>query len=134
MNEAIDYNSNSPTAETTAVQSLSDRDLRVPCYCEENAWRVAYLHLCGPDSMRNNTEWDDYHVVFVSNEGRCCPFYRQRALPNNPREYVCWDYHVFVIRSRVDEQKKKTIKRNRNGKKNSIRRNSIIGKSLQVEF
>mmetsp|Transcript_9680 Transcript_9680/g.20986 ORF Transcript_9680/g.20986 Transcript_9680/m.20986 type:complete len:281 (-) Transcript_9680:21-863(-) len=107
-------NSNPKTAEFTSLQSQSDHDLRVPCYCEENAWRLVHRHLHGPNTdnrstRRNNDneettsdEWneDDYHVVFVSNENRCCPFFRQRALPNNPREYVCWDYHVFVIRSR----------------------------------
>ena len=23
----------------------------------------------------------------------------QRALPNSPKKYVCWDYHVIVLRS-----------------------------------
>ena len=25
----------------------------------------------------------------------------QRARPMNPQEYVCWDYHVIVIRTRT---------------------------------
>mmetsp|Transcript_26721 Transcript_26721/g.42194 ORF Transcript_26721/g.42194 Transcript_26721/m.42194 type:complete len:151 (-) Transcript_26721:1-453(-) len=118
---------NSPplTAETTAIRSSSDRNLRVPCYCEENSWRIAHRHLHNnsttdddnsngsSSTARHNTnkinnnnnlnnaeQWDEYNVVFVSNALRCCPFFRQRATPRDePREYVCWDYHVFVIRS-----------------------------------
>lgn len=93
--------STAETAEATAIQSSShDHHLRVPCFCEENAWRVVYRHLHGQDAERNISDWDNYHVVFVSNENRCCPFFRQRAKPNDPEEYVCWDYHVIVIRSK----------------------------------
>ena len=88
------------TAEATATGALSDRDLRVPFFCEENAWRLAYRHLHGPGSAQNKATWEDYHVVFVSNEQRCVPFFRQRARSNNPGEHVFWDYHVFVIRNR----------------------------------
>ncbi|KAL9185538.1 hypothetical protein ACHAXT_003315 [Thalassiosira profunda] len=89
------------TAEATALRCPSDRDLRVPCYCEENAWRLAHRHLHGPDAASNRSEYV-YRVVFVSNERRCCPFFRQRARPDDPSEYVCWDYHVFVIRSQME--------------------------------
>lgn len=95
------------TAESSAVEASADSDLRVPCYCEENSWRVAYRHLnnaapdddtaappSSPSSRKRNLH---YHVVFVSNERRCCPYFQQRARP--PDEYVCWDYHVFVVRS-----------------------------------
>ncbi|KAL7537532.1 hypothetical protein ACHAXR_007883, partial [Thalassiosira sp. AJA248-18] len=97
------------TAEITAIQSSSDHDLRVSCFCEENAWRLVYRHLHGHD-CEINKEWDDYHVVFVSNERRCCPFFRQRARLDNPEDYVCWDYHVIVIRSKIDEQTKTVTK------------------------
>ena len=96
-----------PTAEGTAIQpSLSsDHDLRVPCFCEENAWRVVYRHLHLTDMMneRRNTIYTHYYVVFVSNRRKCCPFFQQRAKPkpdgsSKKMEYVCWDYHVIVIR------------------------------------
>lgn len=93
-------------AEGTAIQpSLSsDHDLRVACFCEENAWRVVYRHLHLTDMMneRRNTI-TNYYVVFVSNRRKCCPFFQQRAEPkpdgsSKKMEYVCWDYHVIVIR------------------------------------
>ena len=96
------------TAETTAIQSTSDHSLRVSCYCEENAWRVVYSHLHDIQRSKSNSresnscqEWnnDDYYVVFVSNEQRCCPFFQQRACAK-PDDYVCWDYHVIVFRSK----------------------------------
>lgn len=90
------------TAENTAIHAASDLDLRVPFYCEENAWRVLYRHLVavtttsGTNACVNN----EYHIVFISNEARCCPFYHQRAKPlHQEDEYVCWDYHVIVIRT-----------------------------------
>ena len=89
------------TAEGTAIQpSLSsDHELRVPCFCEENAWRVVYRHLHLTDTAINT----NYYVVFVSNRNKCCPFFQQRAKPkpdgsSKKMEYVCWDYHVIVMR------------------------------------
>ena len=35
------------TAAETALSCASDRDLRVPCYCEENVWRLAHRRLRG---------------------------------------------------------------------------------------
>ena len=98
------------TAETTAIQITPDHSLRVSCYCEENAWRVVYSHLHDIQRSKSNSqesnsnsrqEWnnDDYYVVFVSNEQRCCPFFQQRACAK-PDDYVCWDYHVIIFRSK----------------------------------
>jgi hypothetical protein len=102
------------TAEATAAdRSASDLDLRVPCYCEENVWRLAYRHLrCGRgsadrDDRCNNGRGDGaperryrYHVAFVSNGARCCPFFMQRAARSEDG-CVCWDYHVIAIREAV---------------------------------
>jgi len=48
--------------------------------------------------------------VFVSNDKRCCPYFNQRAKPKpaltndiSTMDYVCWDYHVIVIRQCTDE-------------------------------
>jgi hypothetical protein len=87
----------SPSAESTALQSPSDADLRVACYCEENAWRLAYRHLSNGD----NRHWK-YFIVFISNNHKACPMFMQRAIPiDDPTNYVCWDYHVIVMRSTV---------------------------------
>jgi len=84
-----------PLDDSEAAQSslaTSDvRDLRVPCYCEENVWRLAYRN------VRNNPANNkSYWVVFVSNEQRCCPMLAQRAsaCPDRP---CFWDYHVIFL-------------------------------------
>ena len=86
-----------PTAESTALASADDQDLRVACFCEENCWRLLYRHLhgAGDDSP---TRWE-YFAVFISNRRRQCPMFRQRASADPSRDgYVCWDYHVVVLR------------------------------------
>lgn len=93
------------SAESTALQSSSDHDLRVACYCEENAWRLAYRHINSTCNNNNNNSDDDdidwkYYIVFISNDQKCCPMFKQRATPeDDPNEYVCWDYHVIVMRT-----------------------------------
>lgn len=98
MNEQQYAERPSSSAESTALQSPSDHDLREACYCEENAWRVAYRHL-HTNNSDNDEDWH-YYVVFISNNLKACPMFRQRAIPkDDPTEYVCWDYHVIVMRS-----------------------------------
>ena len=93
------------SAESTALQSSSDdHDLRVACYCEENAWRLAYRYINNTENNNNNNSDDDidwnYYIVFISNDQKCCPMFKQRALSeDDPNEYVCWDYHVIVMRT-----------------------------------
>ena len=84
-----------PTAEESAMASADDQDLRVACFCEENCWRLLYKHLNRGDGSTTLT-WD-YFAVFISNEKRACPMFRQRA-SSDARDYVCWDYHVVVLR------------------------------------
>ena len=97
-----------PTAESTAIlpSITSDHDLHVSCYCEENAWRLVYRHLHYQNRQTTNSDnCNKYFVVFVSNDKRCCPYFNQRAKPKpistddiSTMDYVCWDYHVIVIR------------------------------------
>ena len=109
------------TAEITARSSASDHDLRVPCYCEENVWRLAHRRLyregdgggrsCDDDGDDDDDNGDGdgdrrgrsfrYHVVFVSNDAKCCPFRMQRAA-RSTNDNVCWDYHVILIREVID--------------------------------
>ena len=117
------------SAEATALSSSSDHDLRIPCFCEENAWRVAYRHLRGHHIVDDGTRDEDgngpntsdfrcsdngnngeatlngwkYYVVIISNEERRCPMFMQRAGSPEPenRGYVCWDYHVIVLRGKT---------------------------------
>lgn len=97
----MEPSASSSSAEATALQCASDQDLRVPFYCEENAWRVAFRHTHSSDNRKPSNEEEDvweYYVVFISNQLRCCPLFKQRAVA--PDEYVSWDYHVIVIRTR----------------------------------
>ncbi|MEL6181295.1 MAG: protein N-terminal glutamine amidohydrolase [Myxococcota bacterium] len=64
-----------------------------PFYCEENAW-----HLCQHPRLANHAR----HIVFISNDQRCCPLWFQRAAPK-PTEAVLWDYHVLVIAQHPDQ-------------------------------
>lgn len=86
-----------PTAEATALASANDQELRVACFCEENCWRLLYRHL---NSSSSASRWE-YFAVFISNENRACPMFRQRA--SEATDYVCWDYHVVVLRRPRDD-------------------------------
>lgn len=81
-------------AGRTALEAPSDASLRVPCYCEENVWRLAYRHL---NSATNNTS--TYHVVFVSNERQCVAMWYQMAREGGPCH---WDYHVLLVETSRD--------------------------------
>lgn len=78
--------SESCEAAQTAVEAPSDRSLRVPCYCEENVWRLAHRHVGSNAST--------YYVVFVSNERQCCAMWNQMAREGGP---CFWDYHVVLF-------------------------------------
>lgn len=87
----------STSAAKTALESPSDQSLRVPCYCEENVWRLAYRKLQSKDAVSK-----DYFVVFISNPLKCVPMFHQLAVAD-PTKPVYWDYHVILIsRSKGD--------------------------------
>lgn len=89
-------------AKKTALEATSDSDLRVPCYCEENVWRLAYRMLHGQEEKKKQKPEDgeedllQYHVVFVSNPKKCCLFLHQ-IINDNPLEPCLWDYHVILF-------------------------------------
>mmetsp|Transcript_54297 Transcript_54297/g.131736 ORF Transcript_54297/g.131736 Transcript_54297/m.131736 type:complete len:335 (-) Transcript_54297:43-1047(-) len=100
-------------AARTAIDAPSDRSLRVPCFCEENIWRLAYRHLYGgsSSSITNNTSSSSssscWYVVFVSNPTGCVPMMQQLAAATcsglNDRQKnqpVFWDYHVILVERR----------------------------------
>ncbi|KAB7498144.1 Protein N-terminal glutamine amidohydrolase, partial [Armadillidium nasatum] len=61
-----------------------------PFYCEENVW-----HLC--DYVRKNkiSELSKCYVVFISNNSRCVPLWRQRSGKDEER-LVTWNYsYIF---------------------------------------
>lgn len=81
------------SATKTALEVCREIDLRHPCYCEENVWRLAYRRLRA--SSEGTTE---YRVVFISNELKCCPFFFQKAAKSQ-LEPCYWDYHVILVSS-----------------------------------
>jgi len=108
-------------AAQSALSCPSERELRVPCYCEENVWRLAYRRLYQKASITSSSSTNgaisspeerneltsqaqldttstrmDYYVVFVSNEEKCCPMFCQLA-NCDPNEPCFWDYHVFLL-------------------------------------
>jgi hypothetical protein len=81
------------SAEISAVDPHlpSERTLRVPCYCEENIWRLAYRRTCTHSEAEIQ-----YNVVFISNKAKCCPMFYQKASKcfSSP---CFWDYHVVLL-------------------------------------
>ena len=76
------------------VISLKKEELTyTSCYCEENVWLICDRIRNGdPDSL------GDFHVVFISNEDRMIPLWRQSAgKPEFDDERVVWDYHVIQV-------------------------------------
>lgn len=96
------------SAQASAISCPSELGLRVPCYCEENVWRLAHRRLFGPTTITNTSTTDSditvdkeneqYYVVFISNSIKCCPMFHQRA-SQNVDEPCFWDYHVILIHS-----------------------------------
>jgi hypothetical protein len=81
-------------AAKTALEAPTDQSLRVPCYCEENVWRLAYRKIRG--NKKKSGENLQYHVVFVTNPTKCVPMFQQLA-SKNPSKPCLWDYHVILI-------------------------------------
>ncbi|XP_028917757.1 protein N-terminal glutamine amidohydrolase isoform X1 [Ornithorhynchus anatinus] len=60
------------------------------CYCEENIWK-----LCEYIQNRNRYPLEEFYAVFISNERRMVPIWKQRAEPGDGP--VIWDYHVVLL-------------------------------------
>lgn len=83
------------SAAKSALDAPSDQSLRVPCYCEENVWRLVYrkLHSKTDNGSRLHCQ---YYVVFITNPSKCVPMFHQMAA-SNPSRPCYWDYHVILI-------------------------------------
>ena len=80
----------SSEAAKSALEATSDSSLRVPCYCEENVWRLAYRKVYQQQQTRGT-----YHVAFVSNPKGCVPMYEQLAADNKRTPVsTCPSLHV----------------------------------------
>jgi hypothetical protein len=84
-------------AAKTALDAPTDQSLRVPCYCEENIWRLTYRRIHGIiGSSEQQERSHQYHVAFVSNPNKCVPMFQQLAV-SNPKKPCFWDYHVILF-------------------------------------
>ena len=85
------------SAALSALDAPSDQSLRVPCYCEENVWRLVYRKL---HSSQHHQKVDgpspQYYVVFITNPSKCVPMFHQMAASHASRPCY-WDYHVILI-------------------------------------
>lgn len=91
----------SMAAAKTALEAPSDQSLRVPCYCEENVWRLAYRklhHHHHHHNSNNNKNADNgiYYVAFISNPKSCVPMFLQMASADITKPCF-WDYHVILL-------------------------------------
>mmetsp|Transcript_27613 Transcript_27613/g.40773 ORF Transcript_27613/g.40773 Transcript_27613/m.40773 type:complete len:224 (+) Transcript_27613:112-783(+) len=77
-------------ATQSAIEAPSDHSLRVPCYCEENVYRLAARKL------QAKAHAASYYVIFISNEAQCIPMYYQLA-GKTPSTACFWDYHVLLL-------------------------------------
>jgi len=66
------------------------------CYCEENVWCLC-KRLCAAAAADNPDHLlDSSFAVFISNENRTVPLWRQKAARHADKPVV-WDYHVILI-------------------------------------
>lgn len=82
------------SAKATALEPIPDHHLRVPCYCEENVWRLAYRKV--NQQIHADGKRARYYVAFVSNPSKCVCYFHQRA-SESPSRPVFWDYHVILL-------------------------------------
>mmetsp|Transcript_21153 Transcript_21153/g.58819 ORF Transcript_21153/g.58819 Transcript_21153/m.58819 type:complete len:250 (+) Transcript_21153:204-953(+) len=93
-----------PAAKSAIAAPPDDKSLRVPCYCEENVWRLAYRKLHGqhqPDPQTTNNDCS-YFVAFVSNPRKCVPMFEQLGARDRETP-VFWDYHVILFMCQVED-------------------------------
>jgi hypothetical protein len=85
------------TAAETALQVNTDKEIRVPYFCEENVWRLAYR-------KTHQEPEKGYFVAFISNPMKYVPMFQQLA-SDNVDTPCCWDYHVILLSLTLPENK-----------------------------
>lgn len=90
---------NMKNAHESVKEAKSPFDLHCSHYCEENVWRLANYYLSQQEPTSTGSKHKtgvSYHVIFVSNKKRCCPFMFQKAAKEKEKP-VFWDYHVILL-------------------------------------
>uniref|UniRef100_A0A0A9Z8C0 Protein N-terminal glutamine amidohydrolase n=1 Tax=Lygus hesperus TaxID=30085 RepID=A0A0A9Z8C0_LYGHE len=62
------------------------------CYCEENIWKLVEALKLGESRVL-----DQCWVVFISNDDRTIPLWKQKAGHQDSNHLVIWDYHVILV-------------------------------------
>ncbi|KAF6203968.1 hypothetical protein GE061_002306 [Apolygus lucorum] len=62
------------------------------CYCEENIWKLVEAL-----KLSDSRVLDQCWVVFISNNDRTIPLWKQRAGHQDRNHLVIWDYHVIMV-------------------------------------
>mmetsp|Transcript_40959 Transcript_40959/g.46535 ORF Transcript_40959/g.46535 Transcript_40959/m.46535 type:complete len:237 (-) Transcript_40959:11-721(-) len=104
MKEKIEFPNNE--AVQSALEASSDQDLRVPCYCEENIYRLAVRKLKFQEEEQDVDS--KYYVIFVSSDTQCVPMYYQLA-SQNPLSACSWDYHVLLLKVSQNNDKSEIL-------------------------
>jgi hypothetical protein len=144
----------SAAAAKSAIEASSDKSLRVPCYCEENVWRLAYRKIHQQQKKKQQEKQEQqkktikkaaaittissspsssssqYHVVFISNPKGCAPLFQQLAASDRDSA-VFWDYHVILLEQENNSTTKTrndgdnyNSNNNNNNNKNNINNNN----------
>jgi protein N-terminal glutamine amidohydrolase len=108
--DVTNSNASELTAEETALAPSiqNDHELRVPFYCEENVWRIAYRKLYYPMKTNGATVSNErYMVVLISNPKKCVPMHHQRE-STSPGKPCRWDFHVILLGVKTGRTDKST--------------------------
>lgn len=86
-----------PLLQRSAFAQRSDF-AHTPCYCEENAFRLIERLVSTWSSPYGSACSHQLWAVFISNETKSVPVWRQRAGDPTANGGLCvWDYHVVVV-------------------------------------
>lgn len=77
--------------EYTVIAPPRQECVYTSCYCEENVWK-----LCEYIKDQETCPVDEVYAVFISNEKRTIPIWKQKASRGGD-EPVIWDYHVVLL-------------------------------------
>ena len=75
--------------------NLKSSQVYTSCYCEENVWQLC-KKIKDSKKLPSTQEKEFVFVVFISNENKTVPLWKQSAA-EDPEHPVVWDYHVILI-------------------------------------
>jgi hypothetical protein len=88
------------SATASALLAMSDMDIRVPYYCEENVWRLVYRHTCAREQNVNECGSDQHDsIVMMSTATRTTTTTTTTTRPQDVIWYVLFisNHHQSVL-------------------------------------